>query len=91
MAPALSKYLKAYNTSSKGLGLAGKVPIVIAHGKKDSVIDINDCRALANASNGKIKLYEVDEDYNLRKIIQGEELKNIILEAVEMNERASSV
>jgi predicted esterase len=91
MAPALSKYLKAYNTSSKGLDLAGKVPIVIIHGKKDDVVDINDYRALANASNGKIKLYEVNEDHNFPKIIQGKELKNIILKAVQMNEKASTV
>ncbi|MBN1654477.1 MAG: hypothetical protein JXA30_11965 [Deltaproteobacteria bacterium] len=60
------------------------VPVLLVHGLKDDVIDIEDSRALARTgSNDMVKLIEVDDSHDLGGFVDSGRLVDLVREAAQ--------
>jgi predicted esterase len=68
----LAQAFAAYHKNDKNsLWLPENVPIILIHGKKDDIVDIEGSRILATTgSKGKVELIEVDDEHRLEGTIE---------------------
>lgn len=59
--------------------------MIIIHGTKDTAVDIEDSRKFQSLhkEGGRVKLIEQDDDHDNHKIIDADELRKLIMEALD--------
>jgi pimeloyl-ACP methyl ester carboxylesterase len=67
-------------------GVEERVPdrlrVLIVHGRKDSVVSIDDSRALAKTGTpGRVELVEVDDEHRLPTLLEGDRLASLVRRA----------
>jgi len=61
--------------------LAPRVPVIIAHGTRDDVVDIEGSRGLARSSSAEwAELLEVDDDHRLESLVTSGRLAELVRE-----------
>lgn len=67
------------------LALPDGVPVLLVHGTRDDVIDIEGSRRLARTGTpGRVRLLEVDDGHRLDGLLQGDRLADLVREVAAM-------
>lgn len=69
----------------RSLALPADVPVLLVHGTRDAVIDIEDTRRLARTGTpGRVRLVEVDDEHRLDTLVTGDRLADLVREAASL-------
>ncbi|KAJ3299875.1 hypothetical protein HK104_006423 [Borealophlyctis nickersoniae] len=86
MCPAVHRIRERFGITSEPI-IPSNVPVVIIHGKHDTVIPYDDTQRLVqNTQSRLVKLHVVDDDHGMRKVVETDELKNYVNEALSLHE-----